>query len=117
MRLRSLVFFAVLLTVSAALGQTSYQTLPQGFDAVVGNSSSNFPQNTTSDQIWHWHYAASEFDATGPILITDIAIRPKPNQLINSWNFLEWKVTLIEAATAYGANDANFGMNVMRSMV
>lgn len=103
--------------VPAGSGQTSTLVIPNGLTAVAGNTQTDLPQNTAADQVWQWHYDASNFGALGPITITDLAIRPKPGQGIASFNFSEWEVTLIESRSDWtvAAHNPLFGGNILRS--
>lgn len=96
------------------------QTLPAGFDSVNGSSGTGFPQNSTSDQVWQWHYDASEFTSSGPISISEISVRAvSPTMSVSAFDFAFFEVTLIEAATNYTASShsTTFASNVFRSEV
>lgn len=67
--------FLVLATLPAA-AQIQFQTLPAGLDATIGNSGSTEPFFATERQIHHWVYDAAEFQATQPVRIRSIAMRP-----------------------------------------
>ncbi len=106
---------AAALLAAPAFAQDQYQTLPSGFDAVEGDGSTAYPQNTNSDEVWQWHYDASEFEANGPIRITDIAVRPKQGLGIAAWSFDNWTVTLGESPNEFDAPDSVLGKNFIRS--
>ncbi|MCB9834348.1 MAG: hypothetical protein H6807_17930 [Planctomycetes bacterium] len=95
-----------------------HQTLPDGFMASVGNGSTGLPFNTANDSTWQWHYDSAEFQAGGPITITNLAVRPySPSAPIAAFEFTDLQVTLIEASTDYrvGSHDPIFANNVLRS--
>lgn len=115
---RSLPLLATLFLMTRGLdAQTMTMTLPAGYEAVQGNSQTNFPQNTADDQVWQWHYDAANFGNSGPITITDLAIRPKAGNGILAFNFADWRVRLIEAKTNFttSGHSVYFGRNVLRS--
>jgi hypothetical protein len=103
MKLRSLRFasFAVALLAADAAAQLS-QTLPAGYDNVNGGSGSSYPFNTTSNQIWQWHYANSNFTQTGPITITEIWVRASSSSAsVAAFLFPSLEVLCSEATTQY----------------
>ncbi len=114
------IWFAFLILAAIASAQSTI-TLPAGFDAVDGNALTSFPQDTTADQRWQWHYDAAQFAGiTGPILITGIQVRAfTPAASVGAFNFPTWNVTLIEASTDYlaGSHDPVFANNVLSSSV
>lgn len=115
---RPMIFSTTLFLLVRLLdAQTMTMTLPAGYEAVEGNSQTIFPQNTADDQVWHWHYDASNFGNLGPITITDLAIRPKAGNGILAFNFSDWRVRLIEARTNFivTQHDPVFGQNILRS--
>ncbi|HGY91279.1 MAG TPA: hypothetical protein ENK43_08925 [Planctomycetes bacterium] len=120
MKRHSTIMFAALI-LAGLLGAQSTVTLPAGFDAVDGNALTSFPQDTTADQRWQWHYDSAQFTGiTGPILITGIQVRAfSPGAAVAAFNFPTWNVTLIEASTDYlsGAHDPTFANNVLTSSV
>ncbi|MCA9319643.1 MAG: hypothetical protein KDB53_02855, partial [Planctomycetes bacterium] len=109
-----------LLLVAAVPGQQIlYQTLPAGWEAQEGNSTTAFPLNTASDQVWQWHYDAGEFAASGPITITHLAMRSKAGFVIQAFNFPSFEVTFIEASTEHttSSHQAEFAANILRSQL
>lgn len=118
MRSRMLtVIGAVLFGLACSLpAQTLSQTLPVGFDSTPGGATSPFTFGTfpNADQVWQFHYANSNFNQTGPILITELYIRAdRGNASINAFNFPNLTVTIGEAITGYavGQHQANFAAN------
>ncbi len=95
------------------------QTLPQGEMGGDSNSTTSFPVNTSNSQIWQWHYDSSEFLASGPITIAEVAVRADNNLAVNAFDFSSFKVTFIEALTDYqvGSHDPVFVNNILRSKV
>jgi hypothetical protein len=108
--LGALCFFA-----SIASAQLT-QTLPAGFDTVAGGSGGTaYPQNTVSNQKWQWHYANSNFAQSGPITITEIAVRAENGNLsVAAFDFPSFTVSCSEATTQYtvAAHDAVFANNL-----
>ncbi|MCA9323047.1 MAG: hypothetical protein KDB53_20060 [Planctomycetes bacterium] len=92
------------------------QTLPFGFDTTPGTGTS-LPFNSSSDQIWQWHYDTSEFNTIVPITIKDLGIRSGNNTAIGAFDFGLLSVVLGEAATNYtvAAHNPNFAANLLRS--
>ncbi|MCA9323048.1 MAG: hypothetical protein KDB53_20065, partial [Planctomycetes bacterium] len=109
---------ACLFVGSQALGQFQSQTLPVGFATTDGSNDTAFPFNTTDDQIWQWHYPASDFLAGSEILITDLSVRaPDGLSAIAAFSVSDLEITLIEASTAVGVHDPVFANNVRRQAV
>lgn len=99
-------------------------TLPAGFlNTPAPGGGTSFPQNTTSDHIWQWHYDNPNFAAEGvftPIIINEIYVRAtSPGATVNAFDFPSFEVTLVEASTDYqvGSHDPVFANNVLRSEV
>lgn len=88
------------------------QTLPAGFDVALGNSSSSYPFNTTSNHKWHWHYDSGEFEQNGPIFITQIYVRPLST--ISSFDFPSVEILMASSPTDYtvAGNGVQPGHNV-----
>lgn len=76
-----------------------FQTLPRGYDTTSGGSSSSYPFNSTSDHKWQWHYDSGQFDATGPIVITQMWVRPRGT--IASFDFPSVEVVMASSPTDY----------------
>lgn len=113
--LRSLALLPVL--AACLFAQDSFQTLPQGLASTPGGNASNWPVNTVNDQVWQWHYDASEFETQAPITISDIAMRPSSPVGIAAFNFASWRVTLIEASVDYQSGETEFARRILRSKV
>ena len=110
--IRPVIVALVLAMISAAsvAQETLSQTLPSGFECQNGNTNTSIPFNTPVDQIWQWHYDASNFASNGPIEIREISVRASgPAALVQPFGFPNMGVTLIEASTDYTfANHATF---------
>ena len=106
---------AALASMALCASAQMSQTLPSGFDNVQGTSGTSFPQNTTSDHKWQWHYDNVNFTQTGPITITEVYVRAlNPGDTVNAFDFTNFTVTLSEATTDYqvGAHDPIFANNL-----
>jgi hypothetical protein len=94
----SLLLMVALFATSTSYAQGS-QTLPAGFDVNLGNSSSSYPFNTSSDHKWQWHYDSEQFEQDGPIFITQIYVRPESN--ISSFDFPSVEILMASSPTDY----------------
>ncbi len=91
------------------------QTLPAGLEAVDGNASTGFPFGTASTHIWHWIYDAANFSATGPIVITSLAIRPDAGTVTTSAAFQNVEIRMASATVDWATtfpNAQTFSSNV-----
>jgi hypothetical protein len=90
--------------ISAALccGQTQQQTLPNGWMTVDPTGSSAWPFNQATDHKWQFHYDSSQFVATGPVTITDIAFRAAtPTTTVAAFSFPSVVITMASSPTNY----------------
>lgn len=94
-------FLLIGLALGSLLPAQSTQTLPRGFDSGAGGSGSSFPFNATTDHKWQWHYDSAQFNAMGPIVITEIAIRSLSNAAIPAFSFPAVEVTMASSPTDY----------------
>jgi len=82
-------------------------TLPSGYLTTDGNGATSFPQNTTTDHKWQWHYDSGEFQATGPITITEVWVRASTthstgfNASVAAFDFPSFVVTMASSSTDY----------------
>jgi len=96
-------FLAAALLVSSASGQ-SYQTLPAGFDTLDGSSGTGFPFTLSfyTEHTWQWHYDSAQFNATGPVEITEIFVRSDGASGTGGiFDFPSLEVTLASSPTDY----------------
>ncbi|NRA96150.1 MAG: lamin tail domain-containing protein [Planctomycetes bacterium] len=100
------------------------QTLPAGFLAVNGGAATSYPQNTTTDHKWQWHYDSGEFQAAQPITITEVWVRASSaSATVAAFNFPSFVVTMASSPTDYTvaghdpvfANNLNSDATVVRS--
>ncbi|MCA9319476.1 MAG: hypothetical protein KDB53_02015, partial [Planctomycetes bacterium] len=97
---RSTLIFAVLLAATVSLPAQLSQTLPRGWEGISADFLLHEVVNDVSNDRWQWHYDTTEFDATGPILITEISVRSSSDLfLLNAFNFPQIIITLHEAST------------------
>jgi len=77
-------------------------TLPSGYLTTDGNGATSFPQNTTTDHKWQWHYDSGEFQATGPITITEVWVRASTaTATVAAFDFPSFVVTMASSSTDY----------------
>jgi hypothetical protein len=82
------------------VGAQSNQTLPQVAQSVLGGTD---PFGTTADQVWQWHYDSSQFQFQGPLIITEIYVRPFDNGVVPAFSFLFVEVLISSSPTNYTA--------------
>ena len=91
---------ALALCAPAATAQS--QTLPRGFDSVGGGSYSSYPFNSTIDHKWQWHYDSAQFDALGPIQITNVSVRTAVSATtMASFDFPSVELVMASSPTDY----------------
>lgn len=95
---------AVLLLTAPLAALQQQQTLPRGFDTAECNSSSSFPFNSISPHIWQWHYDSEQFDADGPIIITEVYVRTKSSAPVIDFNFPSVELVMASSPTDYSVN-------------
>ena len=98
--LLALCFFGSSLTPWAG-AQTQVQSLPRGLDTTEANSSTGFPFASGTSHVWQWHYDSLEFDATGPIRISEIYVRSKSTAPAMTFDFPSVEVILASSPTDY----------------
>ena len=113
LRLSRLLALIAALALPATAQMT--QTLPSGFLNTDGNGATSFPQNTTNDHKWQWHYDSAEFSSTSPITISEIWVRASsPGSTVQAFDFPSFTVTLATATTDYtvSGHDPVFANNL-----
>lgn len=105
--LLALFIFGSTLTTSAG-AQTQVQSLPRGLDTTEANSSTSFPFASGSSHVWQWHYDSTEFDAVGPIRISEIYVRSKSTSPAMTFDFPSVEITLASSPTDYSINGDGF---------
>ncbi|MCA9320476.1 MAG: hypothetical protein KDB53_07065, partial [Planctomycetes bacterium] len=96
------------------------QTLPAGFENTMANSSTTAPFNQPNDQRWQWHYDHAQFQATGPISITDISFRPNsPTAQPAAIDISSLEVVMIESSSSFepASHPLTFSGSVLRQRV
>jgi len=94
----------LLCLVIGATAAAQSQTLPNGLMTTQGSGATSFPQNNTNDHRWQWHYDSGEFQATGPVTISEIWVRANANSAVNAFSFPSFTVTLASSPTHYALN-------------
>lgn len=120
---------ATLFLSSFAAAQSS-QSLPAGLEITGGGSGSSFPFNSTSSHSWQWHYDSSQFNATGPIQITNVSVRTLASAgATNNFDFPSLEMWMASSPTDYSvagngiqaghdpvfANNMNADMTLVRA--
>jgi hypothetical protein len=96
-----LPLIALACALAPIAAQPLQQSLPSGFESGAGGGGSAYPFNSTSDQIWHWHYDSAQFNFVGPITITECYVRVLNNGTANPFDFPSVELTMATATTDY----------------
>ncbi|MSR75785.1 MAG: hypothetical protein EXS14_09995 [Planctomycetes bacterium] len=113
--MRTLYLTAIICFASSLAPAQLSQTLPAGFDAVDGPSSTPYLINNTPDQKWQWVYDSAQFSATYQILISEIYVRAASSaNAVNAFSFANLTATLASSNNNYtvGSHNTNYAANM-----
>lgn len=103
MRSRSVhaVLLCAVLTCLPSFSLAQDQTLPAGLLSGNQGLATFLPFASTEDQVWQWHYAAGEFGANAPIVITQLSVRTFGHAPSGAFDFASLEVVMSSSPTSY----------------
>jgi len=116
--MKHIVILLLILAVPA-VGQFQ-QTVPAGHMTPLGGAGSSFPFNNVANHTWHWHYDSAQFQATYPIIITEISVSGLNGAPLPAFDFPSLEVSMASSPTDYsilgnatqGGHDPTFANNL-----